>query len=90
MSAYNVKAHPAFSGYELEEGKSAASGGIRSFFGKLALWLEERRTYRFAVLELESLGDRELADIGVSRYDIPAVARASAKERVAERRRTGR
>jgi len=36
------------------------------------------RRYENSVLELSRLGDRELADIGVVRSDIPRLARESA------------
>lgn len=36
------------------------------------------RRYRAAVRELSLLSDRELADLGLSRYDIDMVARRSA------------
>lgn len=41
---------------------------------RLANW----RRYRAAVRELSLLSDRELADLGLSRYDIEMVARQSA------------
>ncbi len=37
------------------------------------------RRYRAAVRELSLLSDRELSDLGVSRYDIDVVARRSAQ-----------
>ena len=37
------------------------------------------RSYDRSVRELSRLNDRELADIGISRSDIHAVARSSAK-----------
>ncbi len=36
------------------------------------------RRYRSAVRELEQLSDRELHDLGISRYDIETIARESA------------
>ena len=36
------------------------------------------RRYRACVRELEQLSDRELADLGLQRYDIESVARGSA------------
>jgi uncharacterized protein YjiS (DUF1127 family) len=41
---------------------------------KLIHFLRAWRKYNASVRELSSLGDRELADIGISRGDIPAVA----------------
>lgn len=79
MTAYNVKAHPAFAGYDLPEAKGA--------FGRLAqrfaTWSAERRAYNEAFFELSQLSDRDLADIGVARADIPSVARAAAKSQSA-------
>lgn len=37
------------------------------------------RRYNASLNELNRLGDRELADIGLSRSDIPRVARESAR-----------
>jgi uncharacterized protein YjiS (DUF1127 family) len=36
------------------------------------------RRYRETVRELSHLSDRELNDLGISRYDIPNIARTSA------------
>lgn len=53
-----------------------------SFFADLAAGLTERlaahRTYRATVNELSALGDRELDDLGVTRAEIPAIARQAA------------
>jgi len=35
------------------------------------------RRYRTTLNELNSLSTRELSDLGISRYDIPAIARKS-------------
>jgi len=37
------------------------------------------RRYRTTLNELNSLSTRELGDLGISRYDIPAIARKSAR-----------
>ena len=37
------------------------------------------RSYDRSLRELSRLNDRELADIGISRSDIPAVARSSSR-----------
>ena len=42
-------------------------------------------TYRRTVEELQQLSDRELNDIGISRFDIRAIARQSAEMEVANR-----
>jgi uncharacterized protein YjiS (DUF1127 family) len=43
---------------------------IANFLGLLRSW----RRYNASLRELNQLGDRELADIGISRSDIPRVA----------------
>jgi uncharacterized protein YjiS (DUF1127 family) len=40
-----------------------------------ASWLRRRRQYHAAVRELAALDERMLKDIGITRGDIPAVAR---------------
>lgn len=46
---------------------------IKSITAKLNAW----RRYRVSVRELSQLSDRELADLGLNRYDIETVARRS-------------
>ncbi|KAB0675667.1 DUF1127 domain-containing protein [Aureimonas leprariae] len=41
--------------------------------------LRSYRSYRSTVNELDRLSNRELADLGISRWDIPAVARQSSR-----------
>ncbi len=38
---------------------------------------EKRRVYRQTVLELSNLSDRDLSDLGISRFEITALARAT-------------
>lgn len=78
MSAYNVKTHPAFAGYDIPASQGAESG-LRRLARSFAAWSAERRAYREAVFELEQLSERDLADIGIARADIPSVARNAAK-----------
>ncbi|UNC13288.1 DUF1127 domain-containing protein [Acidiphilium multivorum] len=42
-------------------------------FARVSAWFAERRAAREAYRELQSLSDRELADLGISRADIRAV-----------------
>ena len=49
------------------------------YIAKLIHFLRAWRKYNASVRELSNLGDRELADIGISRGDIPAVAWESAE-----------
>jgi len=50
-----------------------------SLLHRLAAWVGEQRRYRRTVNELSALGDRELNDIGISRSDIEAMARRTAR-----------
>ncbi|MBC7946177.1 MAG: DUF1127 domain-containing protein [Burkholderiales bacterium] len=84
MATYNVKAHPGFAGYDLAE-ERVAPNGIRRLFQKLTVWSQERRAYRQAVFELSELSDRDLADIGIARCDIEAIALQTAKAKTAGR-----
>jgi uncharacterized protein YjiS (DUF1127 family) len=65
--------------------QSAASRGLGELFARLDRWLEQRRHYRTTVAKLDALPDELLADIGVLRGDIDAIAR-----RLARQARTGR
>ena len=46
-----------------------------SIFGKYQQWRRFRRTYR----ELSTLTDRELNDLGISRFDLQRVAKNAAR-----------
>ena len=82
MSSYDVKTHPAFAGYDLAE-QDGVNNAVRRFVRRLFVWSAERRAYLNAVAELESLSDRDLADIGISRCDIPDVVRNGARSKLA-------
>ena len=79
MSSYNVKTHPAFSGYNLPDA-DRFDNGIRRFFKGLAMWSATNRAYQNTVAELSVLSDRDLEDIGIARCDIPQIARDAAEE----------
>lgn len=51
---------------------------FKTFATRLATWRRERETMR----ELSFLSDRELADLGISRADIPYVAAGATVEDV--------
>ena len=76
--SYNVKTHPAFAGYDLPE-----AGRLQGWVGRalrnLAVWSAENRAYHNTFNELSTLSDRDLADIGIARTDIPAIARDAAQ-----------
>jgi len=50
-------------------------------FASIVRFLREWKRYSESVNELNRLGDRELADIGISRSDIQRVAWAAAHQR---------
>jgi uncharacterized protein YjiS (DUF1127 family) len=78
MSTYNLKANSGLAGYEL--GENSALGGAGGLFGKVGAWWRAHRAYRQTFMELDALSNRDLADIGVSRSDIPAIAAKAAHE----------
>lgn len=55
------------------------AGTHPSLLSKLATGFKAWRAQRAAAAELSRLSDRELADIGVTRQQIPAVVRAKVK-----------
>jgi uncharacterized protein YjiS (DUF1127 family) len=82
MPAYQAKPHQGFSGYALPEANGVLNG-VRRMSKSFAVWSAERRAYNEAVRELSALSDRDLADIGIARVDIEAVAREAAKAKTA-------
>lgn len=84
MSVYNAKARPVLSGYDRPQARGVTHR-VRRLFSGLSLWLQERRAYARTLAELQSLSDRELADIGISRADISLIARDSAKAPIRDR-----
>jgi len=50
-------------------------------FTSIVRFVWEWKRYNQSIIELSRLGDRELADIGISRSDIPRVAWTSAHKR---------
>jgi uncharacterized protein YjiS (DUF1127 family) len=49
-------------------------------FAALVRFIQEWKRYNESLSELNRLGDRELADIGISRSDIPRVAWSASHE----------
>ncbi|PIP96921.1 MAG: hypothetical protein COW75_09610 [Rhodobacterales bacterium CG18_big_fil_WC_8_21_14_2_50_71_9] len=56
---------------------ASLADSVVSFVRDLADASAKRAAYRDTVLQLRALGDRELDDLGVSRWDIETVARRS-------------
>jgi uncharacterized protein YjiS (DUF1127 family) len=77
MMSANAKAHSAFSGYDLDE--ATALNRVRRLYAKGAEWWQEHRAYNQTINELSALSDRDLSDIGISRADIPSIARQTSK-----------
>jgi uncharacterized protein YjiS (DUF1127 family) len=68
-----------------DTGRSApALDTLRRRFGTaladFAAWRARRALYRQTFVELSTLTDRDLADLGFARCDIPRIARDSARE----------
>ena len=60
--------------------QAVASRGLGELFARFNHWLEQRRHYRTTVAKLNALPDELLADIGVLRGDIDAIARRLARQ----------
>ena len=57
------------------EGVRALVAMLRRWLTDLEVWMDNREKYLQTVRELSALTDRELADIGIARYQIREVAR---------------
>ena len=53
---------------------NAKRGSLSGLFGGIARSYGQYRVYRTTLSELQSLGDRELADLGLSRSALRSVA----------------
>lgn len=82
MAVYQVKAH-AVHGTYTDGAANGLSDRVRHGMAKIGNWLQARRSYYNSVAELSAMSDRDLADIGISRSDIPAVARQAARAKYA-------
>lgn len=75
--AYALKDRVVFSGHDLKTPNAVKH--IGAFFSDLLGLSEEKRVFNQTVKELQRLNDRELADIGITRCDIYAIARQAAE-----------
>jgi uncharacterized protein YjiS (DUF1127 family) len=72
--AFQTQEHPYFAGKSKHR---PAAGFIRkslAMFANLVRLIRQWKRYNQSLTELSRLGDRELADIGISRSDIHRVA----------------
>ncbi|MFN3656228.1 MAG: DUF1127 domain-containing protein [Pseudolabrys sp.] len=49
-------------------------------FAAIVRFIQEWKRYNRSLNELSRLGDRELADLGITRSDIPRLAMAASRE----------
>lgn len=59
---------------EVSNVRPAAGNRIGGFFNGLSARIAQYRTYRTTLDELQSLSDRELSDLGISRHSLHAIA----------------
>jgi uncharacterized protein YjiS (DUF1127 family) len=78
MATYQVKAHATYA-----DGANGLQDRVRLLLTKIGTRLQARRSYYNSVAELSAMSDRDLADIGISRSDIQAVARQAARAKYA-------
>lgn len=76
MATIGVRAGGAYAGSEAK-GASNIAKQARLLFSAFSNWRQKRKRYYSTMAELGALSDRELADIGMMRCDIPAIARQS-------------
>jgi uncharacterized protein YjiS (DUF1127 family) len=75
--AFQSPARPYVSAIKLT-GSAATGASIRErgtvMFASIVRFVREWKRYNTSVRELSALGDRELADIGINRSEIPSIA----------------
>ena len=74
MSAYVARNRFATPLFQLAAVLHVAARGVRAMATRLNAWLERRRAADTALLALNTMSDRELRDIGLSRFDVQRVA----------------
>ena len=95
MNAHTAKEEMALltTGFSRSDAETLGSRSAArpSLFARAAAWLRRQHERRAVVEELSMLTDRELADIGLARSDVPHVFdRAFAELRDEQRGATGR
>ena len=74
MSAYVARKRFATSLFQLAAVLHVAAGGVRAMATRLNAWLERRRAAAAALQALDTMTDRELRDIGLTRFDVQNAA----------------
>lgn len=59
---------------EVNNVRATTESRIGGFFNGVSARFAQYRTYRKTLEELESLTDRELSDLGISRHSVRAIA----------------
>jgi uncharacterized protein YjiS (DUF1127 family) len=79
--AFQAPAHPYFSGEWLVRRCAEQEARGTAMFASIVRFVRDWKRYNRSIIELSRLGDRELADIGISRSDIPRVAWKAAHQK---------
>jgi uncharacterized protein YjiS (DUF1127 family) len=74
IDAFLAAQHPYFPGNPNSPARPAATNRGIAMFANIIRIVRAWKRYHQSLSELNRLGDRELADIGISRSDIPRVA----------------
>jgi uncharacterized protein YjiS (DUF1127 family) len=72
--AFQVPEHPYFQVNPNHRHKAGFTRKRPTMFANIVRMIRQWKRYNQSLTELSRLGDRELADIGISRSDIPRVA----------------
>ena len=59
---------------DVATGRIAVESNGPSLWQRIVTWFEDRQRYEETLTELEKMSDRELDDVGVSRYDLRSAA----------------
>ena len=74
MSAYVARNRFATPLFQLAAVLHVSARAVRAMATRLNAWLERRRAADAALLVLNTMSDRELRDIGLTRFDVQRVA----------------
>ena len=74
MSAYVARNRFATPLFQLAAVLHVAARGVRALATRLNAWLERRRAAAASLAQLNAMTDRELRDIGLTRFDVQNTA----------------